>query len=48
MNTTVTRKIGDSVVPAIGYGAMGIATFYGKASMTRSDSRYVLHAPCDE
>lgn len=28
--TSVTRKIGDAVVPAIGYGAMGIAAFYGK------------------
>ncbi|KAF7974978.1 hypothetical protein HWV62_10723 [Athelia sp. TMB] len=31
MSTAVTRKIGDSVFPAIGYGAMGIAAFYGKA-----------------
>ncbi|KZP18083.1 Aldo/keto reductase [Athelia psychrophila] len=28
--TTVTRKIGDAVVPAIGYGAMGISAFYAK------------------
>ncbi|KAF7974969.1 hypothetical protein HWV62_10705 [Athelia sp. TMB] len=31
MSTAVTRKIGDNVFPAIGYGAMGIAAFYGKA-----------------
>ncbi|KZP12781.1 Aldo/keto reductase [Athelia psychrophila] len=28
--TTVTRKIGEAVVPAIGYGAMGISAFYAK------------------
>lgn len=26
----MTRKIGDAVVPAIGYGAMGISAFYAK------------------
>ncbi|KZP12777.1 hypothetical protein FIBSPDRAFT_897903 [Athelia psychrophila] len=27
---TVTRKIGDTVVPAIGFGAMGLSAYYGK------------------
>lgn len=27
---SVTRKIGDAVIPAIGFGAMGLSAFYAQ------------------
>ncbi|KAJ7618885.1 hypothetical protein DFH06DRAFT_1342459 [Mycena polygramma] len=38
---STTRRIGNSIFPGIGFGAMGISTFYGAVD---SDEEYVLGA----
>jgi hypothetical protein len=40
---SATRKIGTSTFPAIGFGAMGISTFYGPVES--DEERFKVRAP---
>ena len=46
--TLPTRKLGKHDVTAVGYGAMGIAAFYGTidSDMDRLQVRQLLHIGC--